>query len=84
MAALGSHPRLLPELLRMVIKELGEFKSPEDLVWLWFGARHVSRHLKHEIEEIFRKTHLPGTVLYCNLGMSSIRIEALEAVPTTC
>ena len=74
----ANHQRLLPELMRMIIKELGEFKNPDDLVWLWFGARHVSKHFMDEIEKIFHKVHLPKTTLFFNMGMSDIMIDNME------
>lgn len=52
---------LPPEIWRIVLHNFGT--RPRDLVQLWTGCRGVSKHFKHEVEELFIADYLPLTSL---------------------
>lgn len=61
MSTLPSFP---PELWSETLKQVRDWKSEEELIYLWTTLRHVSRQFKVEIEHIFRTEHLPKTSLH--------------------
>lgn len=50
-----------PEIWRIVLRSFGT--QPQDLVELWTGCRGVSRHFKHEVEELCIADYLTRTRL---------------------
>ena len=67
----------------MVLHSFGTTRERKDLAELWTGCRGVSKHFKHEIEELFIAKYLPRTILkfdittsqFCNSDSRNARIE---------
>lgn len=52
---------LPPEIWRIVLHSFGA--ELRDLIELWTGCRGVSKHFKHEVEQLFIADYLPRTCL---------------------
>ncbi len=59
---------LPPELWGLTLNHLCESKREDELTYLWTTLRHVCRHFKAIVEDVFRTQHLPRTFLHFNSG----------------
>ncbi len=61
---------LPPELWGLTLNHLCEWKSQDELTYLWTTLRHVCRQFKAVVEDVFRTQHLPRTFLHFKSGRS--------------
>lgn len=61
---MSTGPSFPPELWTIVLHNIRDLKSQDELTYLWTTVRQVCRQFKTEIEDIFRTEHLPKTFLH--------------------
>lgn len=59
-----------PEIWRIVLHSFGTER--QNLAELWTGCRGVSKHFKHEVEELFIARYLPHTFLRFDITTSQL------------